>query len=322
MIKYDNLMAGIFHVEVVKSGDIIKRAKFQNLIVDSGLNYAIKSNQWCYGCEVGTGTSEPLPTDGALEIPLAIAWNINYSSASRKPNVHLERPYVGITKTYTFNVGAVVGNISEIAIWQHAGSYKKGSMFSRALIKDEAGNPTTITVLADEQLIVTYEHRHYINMESRTGTFELTGSLAGTYEYESGPYGLTNDNRYDSANALKSMTSTNNSGFPNHDWPKGVANVDGTGLLDPFNAGSTPRQNTPTTIGGGDNSDTIGEPRHRFRVFYDTDRGNVPGGINWMAFMLGRIPQQFRISPPIMKDKDSRLTLEFEVSWGRYEGEL
>jgi hypothetical protein len=58
-----------------------------------------------------------------------------------------------------FAVGAVVGNVTEVAITQAATG--TGTAFARALIVDGSGNPIAVTVLADEQLEVTYELKHY-----------------------------------------------------------------------------------------------------------------------------------------------------------------
>jgi len=57
-----------------------------------------------------------------------------------------------ITRTLEFNLGQVVGTISEVGLKY---TYYTGFIAGQ-LIKDEFGDPTTITLLEDEQLIVTY----------------------------------------------------------------------------------------------------------------------------------------------------------------------
>lgn len=57
------------------------------------------------------------------------------------------------TRTMSFGVGETVGTFSEVGLSKQ----NNGSGFiAGQLIKDELGNPTTITVLSDEQLRVTY----------------------------------------------------------------------------------------------------------------------------------------------------------------------
>ena len=55
-------------------------------------------------------------------------------------------------RVMTFSLGAIVGTFSEVGVYHES----SGAFIAGQLIKDEFGTPTTITVLADEQLIVTY----------------------------------------------------------------------------------------------------------------------------------------------------------------------
>ena len=50
----------------------------------------------------------------------------------------------------------MVGDVAEVGFFNTS-----SVLFSRALIKDSEGNPTTLTLLADEQLFITYEFRKY-----------------------------------------------------------------------------------------------------------------------------------------------------------------
>lgn len=54
------------------------------------------------------------------------------------------------TRTLSFGLGALSGTYSEV------GLYDGTDFIAGQLIKDELGNPTTITILPDEELIVTY----------------------------------------------------------------------------------------------------------------------------------------------------------------------
>ena len=73
--------------------------------------------------------------------------------------------YAWKRKTFTFEVGAVVGIVGELVLVGAAAV----EIYSRALARDGNGNPAAITVLADEVLRVTYEHRYYPILHDTTG---------------------------------------------------------------------------------------------------------------------------------------------------------
>lgn len=61
-------------------------------------------------------------------------------------------------RTASFSRGAAAGNISELTTGQAANNT---SAMARALVRDALGNPTTITVLSDEVLTMTWEWRKW-----------------------------------------------------------------------------------------------------------------------------------------------------------------
>lgn len=101
-------------------------------------------------CKVGTGTTPPTPTDRDIENRVAdtnvkrVNYNRTYDSVNKK---FLER----MTGRYEFNIGAINTNITEVFI--QAGNF---DAVARSLIKDSQGNPTSVTVTAQESLIVEY----------------------------------------------------------------------------------------------------------------------------------------------------------------------
>lgn len=110
---------------------------------------------------VGTGSTEPTLNDTSLENTLA---TITENSNSVVNNTY-SYDEVSDSFTYTsskqiaFPLGSVVGNISEVGVFGNSGSTNAAAattMFSRALIKDINGNPTTITLTNEDQLVVTY----------------------------------------------------------------------------------------------------------------------------------------------------------------------
>lgn len=122
---------------------------FSNLITDQGMDFLATSNQYLFACQVGSSSVAPAFTDVALGSIIAGA-----SSPSAESVIDTTNRYAISRRTFTFFAGTATGNISEVGV----GTATTGStLFSRALVLDSMGTPTTITVLADEDLVVIYE---------------------------------------------------------------------------------------------------------------------------------------------------------------------
>ena len=102
-------------------------------------------------CYVGTGGTQPSASDTQLVSRITTASSARASVSATSSNA---RGYAEIVIAYRFDEGEAAGNVSEVGI---GGS--PTSLFSRALIRNENGDPVTITVLADELLTVTYRLR-------------------------------------------------------------------------------------------------------------------------------------------------------------------
>lgn len=85
-----------------------------------------------------------------------------------------------VVHTGAWSVGEITGTISEVGLF---GDNTGSELFAGQLIKDGAGNPTTVTILATEQLVVEYTLEiTYPNAEEVIGTGSVTDSL-GTHNY-------------------------------------------------------------------------------------------------------------------------------------------
>lgn len=139
---------------------------FENLILDAGL-VELGYRQCATVCSVGTGNSEPVVTQTALDSLLASTSTVN----SQVPNIASTPPYYGFNrKTFRFPLGGVVGTIAEVGVGWGTG------LLSRSLIKDSNGAPTTITLLPDEVLDVTYELRLYAPTVDRVESLVINGT--------------------------------------------------------------------------------------------------------------------------------------------------
>jgi hypothetical protein len=171
-IKIPIQLAGRLKLDVRGPGGELRRSTgwFHNLVLDSGLN-GIGTKNMIFQCYVGTGTAEPAVTDTALASFLAATSSIT----TRTPGASSSAPYYKKnTQIFRFPVGVAAGNVSEIGIASEGTPPKP--LFSRALVLDGDGNPTTITVLSDEILDVTYEIRAYLPSDDWTTTVTILGN--------------------------------------------------------------------------------------------------------------------------------------------------
>src|SRR5690606_21768174 len=143
---------------------------FDNLITNTGMNRvgevttntnntATAFGNLCGRFVVGSGSAAPQFTDTALQNPVAFA---SANPVLDNESSNYERGWYEITVRHQFGQGQAAGNLSEIGI-QHTSA--SGPLWSRALILDGQGSPTTITVLPDDFLTCYYTLRIMIPKE-------------------------------------------------------------------------------------------------------------------------------------------------------------
>lgn len=158
-------LSGRFKIEAIRP-DGSKRVLaewFPNLILDAGLN-RIGSGGFMNRCMVGSSSTAPLVGQTTLVTPVASTDTVLGTSFGTE----LASNYCYARSTYRFGAGAAAGNLSEVGV-----GWSASACFSRALIVDGGGTPTSITVLSDEILDVTYEFRQYWPTGDGTATLSV-----------------------------------------------------------------------------------------------------------------------------------------------------
>lgn len=291
-------MAGYFILQAVNvdTGTVRHLAEFENLILDAGLE-RMGTGSYLDVCRIGSGNSVPTVLQTALDNKIASTNSVQSDVNGAQGTA----PYYGWKKkTFRFNAGVATGNLSEVGVgWGNTTT--DGFLYSRALIKDGNGDPTTITVLADEFLDVTYELRCYPNLTDVT----ITGLDLGqsTHDVTIRAAQVTNGDFWGLVLggpvtlAYNTNSSTFNGGIGAiTSSPSGaVANFVETDL--PYSANSRKRTASVTL---------------------SLNQANLAGGIRsiLLSTALGR--HQLEFNPPINKTSEKTLTLNFEVSWGRH----
>lgn len=167
-------------IKTNKDGEVIQTVgPCKNVITDTGIAtwlFSTNRNQSLTvtkSIDTGTGTSEIQETSNNLGSP----------SGTRQPsslvsNTGVDNQDGTYTQTVvhrsTWPFGSKVGTYSEIGIFNGSGG-SADNMGAGQLIKDEFGDPTTVTVLSDEQLSVEYTLEFtFPNVEQNLGSEEIT----------------------------------------------------------------------------------------------------------------------------------------------------
>ena len=273
------------------------KTEFKNLIVDQGLNNAASTtiDNLVTKCGVGSSSDIPTTSDTALGQPVGGYTPVvtsTYNHSSGNPVWYTYGRF-----TYTFPVGAVTGDLREIGFFDSS-----DNMFSHALLKDGAGNPTTITVLADEQLFVTYEVRKYPVETDQTGTFVLAiNGVDTSFTYTARP-------------ALINTTTPSNYWYGSHKLGVDTNIV----AYESQTLGTVTGTPTGTAVAGSGTIDTYvaGSFKSTLNCIFDPSVANFTNGIGSMMLCNGF---QVSFDPAIPKNSDRRLVLPLSIVYSRKE---
>lgn len=153
------------------SDNVVTNLGVQMLL--GGATVVPSANSLSIACSCGAGNSTPSVTD--TQIQSFIAGSITTQSNSTVRNSTVLPYYVKHIWTWRFGMGVAQGNVSELCV-VNSNTVPNATrpVFSRSLVRDSGGNPTTITVGPDEYLDVTYELYIYPNSSDETGSFSQT----------------------------------------------------------------------------------------------------------------------------------------------------
>lgn len=265
---------------------------FLNLVLDTGLE-RMTTDSYADRCCVGTGNSEPIPSQVALDAFKASTTTVQ---ANSNGIVTTDTVYGWARRTWRFDKGVAAGNISEVGLgWGNA------NLWNRALIKDAAGNPTTITVLSDEYLDVISEIRCY-PVDNVTNAFQLkdkVGAVISTHQclvrpylagaaWPSGKIIAGNVGVLIFSSAIQSITA----------WPTGSSQSGGV----PSNVIPSPKK----IRAGMDLGLAVANMTHK-TIYLSLQNSIFTGGY------------QFEMTPAISKNSTQVMSYTFEFTWDRYE---
>lgn len=265
---------------------------FPNLITTLGGNLLGNIQAYLGTCAVGAGNTAPALGDTALQSLVAstVTTNFNNRAAQSAP------PYFGSTTIqYNFAAGVATGNLSEVGV-----GLNTTNLFSRALILDGGGSPTTITVLSSEALYVTYQLNQYVPTADVTGTVTIASVV---YNYT-----------LRGANATQAAS-----------WALASTDAGGLQTATVFDGAigavtSSPSGSQSNATSYSNNSYSSGSFTASGTATWGLSVGNFGGGISAAlvyfgtnSFSRGNFQNSF--SPSIPKDSSHVLTLSYSETW-------
>lgn len=288
-------VSGFFCIEAVRPDGSRRLLAdwFPNLILDAGLE-RFATAAWFTACQVGSGNAAPINSNTQLQTFVAGTSTVQVSTTGAQAST----PYFGwARKTFRFAQGAAAGNLAEVGIgWATTGA----ALYSRALILDASLNPTTITVLSDEFLDVSYEMRLYPPLSD--ASFQVVDG-ATTYNCVARASSVTTASSWtppqNGVNSGTQTTAFNGSIGAITSSPSGTSAIATMTVL-AYSALSF---------------------RRDFKADWDLVAGNLSGGISAMQFGSG-FPGNlgsYQVSFSLAVDKTAVRTLStiWRVAWSR-----
>lgn len=273
---------------------------FSNLIVNQGLDRFGANDNFLNYCRVGTGNTAPSNTDTNL---VSQVWSTATIQTTNGTTTASSPYYSSRVNTYRFAVAPSNQNLSEIGVgWLDVG----GTLFSRALILDGGGSPTTITVLTGEILDATYEFRVYSPTTDVTGSISIS-SVSYNYTLRAALASTNNTPGWAATTSFGQGVSINGNALTNSVYSGAIGAVTGTpaGIV---GTGASSVSNSAYSNGSYYRDATL---------TYDLNSGNLVGGFRSMLFVFTLFCFQIEFSPNIPKTNVSQFTLTGRLTFTR-----
>lgn len=291
-------MQGIYSFKAInavtgESRDLGEVADSPNMIVKNGLNAIGNGDNLLYQCVVGTNSTTVTFNDTALGAQIASTTTVQTQTYGAQSSAPYFRWY---RRTFRFAQGAAAGNLAEVGMRTSG-----GVLFSRALIVDSSGIPTTLSILSDEYLDVAYELRTYLDTTDHTTSIVIDGT---TYTVTMRAADITSASAYQDTGITSSLANSSVQSFNSGSLAAITTNPSGTSYW------------VSRTLKGSYIADSY------YRVF-STSAGlnyaNFSGGIQSLYIQTSQGNFQAGFSPALPKNNYMIITVDLTISWAVYD---
>ena len=294
MLEFKLQVAGHIEIYSDKRG---KLAEFDNIFLDQGLNELGSKSMPTY-IWLGSGSAEPHPSNTQL-VNFVARSNANSPRIPTTYGVNGTAPYYAWLRIgVRFTPLGVNVNLSELGLGTDT------VLYTRALIKDANGIPTTLTILSDEILDISYTVRVYAPTTDATGQITLGGNIGGTYNWI----------------ARASQVTTNGDYIPKGWCVSRQASYTGYAIVYQGPIGDITQE--PSGNASYVTQDSVPYVQNSFTaksaVSVGAAQGNLVGGIRSITICLGWGEYQMQFDPAIPKTDLDTLNLSFAVTYARY----
>lgn len=307
MINLKARLQGEYNVKVKRGdGTVEETGWFKNLILNQGLDQLGSNNQLVIAyAQVGSGTTAPTTTNTQLETYVESSGykgSANSITNASSPDYEIE-----LTWEFVFTQGSVVATIAEVGVgWDNTAG---ANLFSRALILDGMGNPTTISVTAVDELIVFYRLRIFPPVSDVTGTVNISGT---DYDYTIRPAQVESWGAIFSfiiSDYFSKITGSAAAYEPGVTLGAITSSLSGT---------TTP---SPSATSSTDAGYTTGTYYRDGTYTWDPTAGNGTGGFQGIEFVWGAVYSSWRFQMvfdnPIPKGNTDQFSIVLRFSWAR-----
>lgn len=177
-IQTGGKVSGVYGIKVLRNAGTDKEhledfGESPNMLLDGFFERFASGNLDTYRWYmfVGSGTT---PVDATQTQLVSQVGNNDQMFPRSNDNVKVGNDYIASTTGVAeWGIGDIVGNISEAGI--RLGTISGSTVDSRALIVDSQGNPTTITVTAEDKLVISYTLKYIIPTQPHTSVIDFAG---------------------------------------------------------------------------------------------------------------------------------------------------
>lgn len=279
---------------------------FDNLITGAGINWLFTATSYAALRGVaGAGNASPTLSDTTLQSYLGACTTKFADSGTYQATTS---PYwVRRTITFRGELGAVVGNVSEVGVAMNSAPTASTTLFSRALIVDSNGNPTSVAVAADEQLDIIWQFTVYMSPSS--GTFnQMIDGVSTPFNYTISALGLgaTTPNSGWTIGSIVDDTM-----YPLANNGNNYVNVEEGNSLSSVTRVITTTNGTLDT----DGSYISNSYQRNYKVTVALNQANFATGIGWIGVGMQFFKFQIAFtSTKVLKTSSKTYTLNFTIA--------